>query len=137
MKAYLAGPMAGYPDHNWPLFKRVTTFLRSRKYTVFCATESGGNPALTYLESLKLSLIHMLQADTILLLPGWEKSRGATLELLLASALEYEIYRVRIENEDITIWGFHPSKWAVAKYFLLAHFPDRIKDETHLIPTNP
>jgi hypothetical protein len=102
MKYYLAGPMAGKPDRNWPYFKKIAAYFRSRGYEVNCPTESGGSPTLGSLASLKLSLIHMLSCDGIIMLPGWSLSRGATLELLLAKLLDYKIMLLKDGDCDGT-----------------------------------
>lgn len=125
MKAYLAGPMAGYPEQNWPLFKRVTSYLRERKYDICCPTECAVDITLGWLVCLKADLKGMLDCETIYLLPGWNKSRGATFELLIATILEYKIWRVGIEGEDITLWSYDFSKLDALKTFIAAHFPDR------------
>lgn len=109
MKYYLAGPMAGHPEHNWPYFKKITAYLRVRGYDIACPTESGGKEELGYVTSLKLSLIHLLQCDAIIMLPGWSSSRGATLELLLAVLLDYRIMKLQESDEAegvYQLWKF-------------------------------
>lgn len=127
MKYYLAGPMAGIPEYNWPLFKHVTKHLRSIGMEIYCATESGGNPNKTYIESLKLSLIHLLKCDNILLLPDWSKSRGATLECLLAFLLRYTLHEVSIIHDEIAVSLYTPERHDVLKKFVSAWWRDSVK----------
>jgi nucleoside 2-deoxyribosyltransferase len=39
MRLYLAGPMRGRPEFNFPVFKKVANELRSVGYSVFCPAE--------------------------------------------------------------------------------------------------
>jgi hypothetical protein len=124
MKCYLAGPMAGRAEHNWPLFKRVAAYLRERDYDILCPTESGGKEELGYIPSLKLSLIHMLKADALILLPGWMMSRGATIELLLATLLEYKVYEADIDLDQIGLWKKDYTRLFVIRCFLTMWFKE-------------
>lgn len=113
MNVYLAGPMRGYPAFNFPAFHEATRQLRAEGYTVFSPAErdnqhhgtdiSAGN--LTGDEAIAaqqhgFSLREALaddtawickHADAIAVLPGWEKSKGATAERALGIALGLEI----------------------------------------------
>jgi hypothetical protein len=46
----------------------------------------------------------MLEADTIVLLPGWQESKGARLEAAIATELELTIVEY-VEEEDRTPTG--------------------------------
>lgn len=114
MKVYLAGPMRGIPEFNFPAFHTAAKFLRSAGYTVFNPAErdeaahgKGVNASATGdlkdIEHTGFSLREALHADTtficleaqgIALLPGWENSKGARAELALAEALGLEVIRL-------------------------------------------
>ncbi len=110
---YLAGPMQGYPEFNFPTFNAVSWALRQDGHTVFNPAEkdierhagvniSAGNAKgdITVAKaehgfSLRTALNEdcefiCLQANCIVLLPGWEKSNGAQAEHRLAVALQSE-----------------------------------------------
>jgi len=109
MKIYVAGPMRGYPEFNFPAFVAATAKLRDAGHSVFNPAErdlaTGFDPTgLTgsdeELAKLAFSLRDALGADThyicseaeaIYMLPGWEKSTGAVAERALAEALGLEI----------------------------------------------
>lgn len=110
-KVYLAGPMQGYPEFNFPAFKYHAQKLRDKGYYVFSPAErdiarhggvdiSKGNDSGS-LESAEkdhgFSLREALRDDTnficmeataIALMPGWEYSSGAGAEFALAKALK-------------------------------------------------
>lgn len=109
MKIYLAGPMRGIPEFNFPAFHTATARLRALGHFVFCPAErdiektgvdiSRGNEAgdnavaeaehgFNLREALKDDLEFIcLHADAIALLPGWENSKGANAERATAIAL--------------------------------------------------
>lgn len=99
MKIYLAGPMRGITDFNFPAFHFAARKLREMGYTVFSPAEKGEetgfieNPLQQHsLEfrrlvfSLDLDWI-CKHADAVALLPGWEKSKGACAEKAAAEAV--------------------------------------------------
>lgn len=95
---YLSGPMAGYPEHNWPAFEKATQVLRDTGVKLISPDEV--NPAAnlsappTYpVHFLKADIIEMItKADGIILLKGWPRSRGAKAELSIALDLEYPVW---------------------------------------------
>lgn len=107
MKIYLAGPMRGYPNFNFPAFDRAAAVLRAEGHTVFSPAERDreaygaeiennptgdeskvANPACTINDCMAADCEWICRnADAVALLPGWEKSSGANAELTLAKAL--------------------------------------------------
>jgi Domain of unknown function (DUF4406) len=93
MKVYIAGPMTGLPQNNFPAFDEAARRLREQGYEVVSPAElddpADRDLALKDLPATKtwgdfLARDVKLIADTgigaIVLLPGWDKSRGARLE---------------------------------------------------------
>lgn len=92
---YLSGPMKGYPDSNYPLFNRVAAELRAEGHEVYNPAEfphdsSQGEFPLRRAFAEYCAFI-CSRADTIVLLPGWEKSLGVSAELALAKNCRLEI----------------------------------------------
>ena len=102
MRIYLAGPMTGIPDHNYPLFDHVTEQLQAEGHEVFNPadlTRMFYGSLQTFLElsaderlnAVKVLLAKeltwiALNAEAVYLLPGWEDSYGARAEYALAAA---------------------------------------------------
>lgn len=88
MKIYLAGPMKGYPESNYPLFNRVAAELRSAGHEVYNPAEfPHDGPQETFpLRKAFAAYSKFIceEAEAICLLPGWEKSLGVSAELALA-----------------------------------------------------
>jgi len=85
-KCYIAGPMTGYPELNYPKFAEVAVRLRAMGFEVVSPAEL--NPLTeTYANAMKKDIVALVDCDHIYLLDGWEKSKGATLEHHIASVL--------------------------------------------------
>lgn len=89
-QVYIAGPMTGIPELNYPLFNDVEQWLLSYGYSVQNpATNNvvGYTGDALWREYMRLSLRQISYCDAVVLLPGWEKSKGASLEKHIADAM--------------------------------------------------
>jgi hypothetical protein len=92
MRIYVAGPMSGYLDCNYPAFHAAATAWRAAGWEVVNPAENfGGQQGLPYADYMRQDLTQLLTCDAIALLPGWEKSKGASLEHHVAVVLELRI----------------------------------------------
>ena len=85
MKVYLSGPMRGHPDLNFPAFHYAAKKLRKQGFEVYSPAEND-DPDIRIALAKDTSWI-CRQADIVAVLPGWETSRGAKMEIALAYAL--------------------------------------------------
>lgn len=113
MRVYVAGPMRGIAEFNFPAFNAAADRLRSEGHEVFnpaerdnerhgvdiskgnasgceetAAKEHGFDLRVALGEDLAFICAH---ADAIALLPGWEDSKGARAEYATAIALGLQI----------------------------------------------
>lgn len=86
-RVYIAGPMTGVPEWNFPLFNSTARRLRDVGAHVENPAEINPDTDMEWHEAMRANIPRLLTCDTLYLLPGWEKSRGATLEYSLATAL--------------------------------------------------
>lgn len=84
---YVAGPMTGYIDLNFPAFNVVADMLRVEGYTVLNPADHGVIEGATWEDYLRFDITKLIQCDTIYLLEGWQDSKGAQLEYLIAERL--------------------------------------------------
>lgn len=98
MRVYISGPMSSDPDYM-SKFAKADSFLRNQGYHV-------ANPAelyrslpdnVTYEELLNLDLHILNLCDTLVQLPGWERSPGANREYGYALAMD----KLIVEYKDI------------------------------------
>lgn len=89
--AYLSGPMTGYADYNRPAFRRAAYELRDRGYTVLSPAEDS-DETTDWDDCLRKDLIHLTKVTMVVVLPDWERSRGARLEVAVGAALGLPIY---------------------------------------------
>ena len=87
-RIYIAGPMTGLPEHNFPAFYAAADRLRQGGWDVVNPAENfGGRTDLPRSAYLRADVAALTQCDAIALLPGWEKSAGAALEAALAAEI--------------------------------------------------
>lgn len=117
-KIYLAGPMRGIPQFNYPAFAKAAAALRAKGFYVFNPAEAdiertgkdAGelSPAGDLAEAtakgfdLRAALCEDLtficeEAHGIAMLPGWQNSKGATAER--ATALALGLFVIRLDGE--------------------------------------
>lgn len=117
-KVYVAGPMRGYPEFNFPAFNYATKRLREKGYEVFNPAEADGDAwghgfekgnkkgceqqlaqELKLHDAMQVARECFLRdttwicthADAIAVLPGWTDSKGARAEVALGEAIGLEI----------------------------------------------
>lgn len=88
---YIAGPMTGKPFNNYPAFDAAEDVLTKKGFVV---ENPANNPGSTWEDFLRASLVQIARSDGVALLPGWSESRGACLEVHVASVLSMPIRTV-------------------------------------------
>ena len=85
MKLYLAGPMTGMPDDNFPAFHAAAKWLRGQGHEAINPAENfDGHRNLPLETYLRRDLADVCTCEGVALLEGWEQSRHAPLEALVA-----------------------------------------------------
>lgn len=88
---YVAGPMTGLPDFNYPAFNAAAATLRAQGHTVLNPAENPVPPCGTWQGYMRLALAQLVQCECIVLLPGWAESKGALIERKLAQVLGMDV----------------------------------------------
>lgn len=101
---YLSGPMTGVDDHGLAAFAAARATLRDRGYSVLCPSEvSSVQPNFAREDHLRRDFNFVLLADEVCVLPGWQHSKGAVIEVNLAIALSLPVWEfqsgLRIDGE--------------------------------------
>lgn len=91
MRIYISGPMSGLQDLNFPAFHAAAAELRARRYEVVNPAEINPDSLMSWAQCMRADIKALCDCDALALLPGWERSKGAHLELHLAHRLEMRI----------------------------------------------
>lgn len=115
---YVAGPMRGIPEFNFPAFFEAEATLTAAGWEVFNPAREDmqvdpGASKLTeeeatanFAQYMERDLALVCRADAVVVLPGWERSQGARLEVHVAretgkEVLEYPLlHPVEFVPED-------------------------------------
>lgn len=85
--------MRGIADYNFPAFHAATARLRAAGHEVWSPAErdeqqDGFNPSADEAKPLRYYMLYdlpaVLHSDAVAVLPGWESSTGANLEVHVA-----------------------------------------------------
>jgi hypothetical protein len=99
---YIAGPMTGLPESNYPAFNDA----------VENPAENPRPPGGEWLEYMRMSLRQLSRVDALVMLPGWQNSRGARIEVDTALKLGFNVFTleeaVRIPVEEGAV-AHHPA----------------------------
>lgn len=98
-RIYLAGPMTSLPNFNWDSFNAEAVRLRALGYEVENPAEGHETQSEPWLYYMRMAITKMLTCDQIALLPGWEKSRGASIEAHLAFDIGMHVMPVELITE--------------------------------------
>lgn len=94
-RVYLAGPMSGIKDFNYPAFHAAASRWREAGWEIENPAEHfDGRTDLPYSTYMRAALESLLRCDAIALLSGWWDSPGARLEYQVAQALGMTVYYV-------------------------------------------
>jgi hypothetical protein len=114
---FLSGPMRGYPNFNFDVFRETRQRLRADGITVVCPAErdeqNGFNPVglngtETELQAAGFDIYHALadsvhdilnNVDVVVVLPGWQKSVGTRIEMAVALKYNKPVYTLADNGE--------------------------------------
>ena len=104
MRCYLSGPMTGRTDHNYPAFHAAAADLRAWGFEVINPADAfDGDTTLPWSTYIREDIDVLLGVDCVAALPGWERSRGALLEVTIAAALDLPIFEARDPDRFINV----------------------------------
>lgn len=113
-RIYLSGPMSGQPDRGRPVFAEATARLRAAGFEVVNPAEHQGPvDGKQWHEYLRFDLKLLVDCDAVAVLPGWQESKGAALEVHAARALRMEVREVDIGIKTAGVFLGHAGQVAL------------------------
>ena len=114
-RIYLSGPMTGLPDLNFAAFHAMTTNLRAGGHTVTNPAEINPDGG-TWNDCMRRDIAALMHCDIVATLPGWEHSKGARLEVLIAERLGMTVVNAHDLVARETAWtnGQGCDQWTKA-----------------------
>lgn len=95
---YIAGPMTGLPENNYPAFNYAEEELTGLGYSVENPAWNSLGEGDHWIGYMRLGLAQLLKCRGIYMLDGWQDSRGARIELNTAIDLKMAVW---FENEAV------------------------------------
>ena len=86
-RIYIAGPMTNMPALNFPAFHAEAARLRALGYEVANPAEINPDTTDSWNTCMRRNIPELVKCDGVVLLEGWERSRGASLEAHIAHSL--------------------------------------------------
>jgi len=141
-KVYIAGPMRGHAEFNFAAFDAAKARGTEKGFECispadldrasgFDATGTGLRgtdeefPRERLLEAIRRDFDALAECDAIALLPGWENSRGAIMELMWADLLGLEV----LDAQD-----FLPLPLPLPKLFVAMVPPGQPENPQYVLP---
>jgi len=90
-RLYVAGPMSGYPESNYPAFNEAARRLTDAGFEVLNPATSVVGTEAHYVDFLREDLRMMLECHGVALLEGWWESVGARNEAQVAGILKMPV----------------------------------------------
>jgi hypothetical protein len=92
MKVYISGMITGLKhDQYRKKFKEAAEFLSGLGYDTIDPSDLGKPEHHAWVYYMRKAIPQLCECDTIYMLEGWAKSKGASLEHTIASSLGFNI----------------------------------------------
>ena len=120
VKAYIAGPVTGLPDGNKHMFAAAAKWLRENtpwdvvsplemdSPEEFAATMTDHYGSV-YWQRMVHDFKTVIEVDALVLLPEWQRSKGAKIEVFAALSLGKRFYGWDFDPGGVAFGAIHPS----------------------------
>ena len=112
-KIYISGPITGFNlEERRRFFSQMAELAKSNGFTPVNPFDNGIDPDADYADHMVADIKMLIECQAILMLPDWELSEGAKLELKVAVTCHIETYKVVAEwdKDDYTIQPLPPKE---------------------------
>ena len=101
MVIYLCGPMTGLPDFNVNEFNKIAKALEKDKHTIINPADLNKlypNQSWEFYMEKCIYILSNVDIDMVILLDGWEKSKGVLKEIETVKKLPYDVKICEYKN---------------------------------------
>ena len=105
VRAYISGPITGHENTARQRFEDAETFLRDAGYYVFNPERALRGTGFSYGEYMQICLEMLERCHVLVMTEGWEKSKGACIELGYALS-QKNIRILELSNGELSELGF-------------------------------
>lgn len=123
---YLAGPMSGLVEFNAPAFQYAESQIRELSTARAVINPARHPVGLSLVHYYELGVIDARNADMLVLLPGWRRSRGVLMELtaraprfrwhMSAHAIVRLLLEVKIEEVAMRLEAIRPEERGAVEF---------------------
>lgn len=106
-RIYVAGPMSGLPDMNYPAFNEAAARLRDKGWHVENPAENPDphvDASCHWTAYMRMGVSQLMTCHAIYMLPGWQQSKGASLEYLIAQRLGLQVMQHHQQEDVLQEW---------------------------------
>ena len=91
MTAYISGPVTGMPNRNEEQFEALARKLEAIGFQTMVPTRIVP-PSIEWEAAMRICLSAMTKSDIVVVLPGWQDSKGASIEHDVAKQLGIPVF---------------------------------------------
>jgi hypothetical protein len=97
---YIAGPMTGIPEFNYPAFRVAKSALVAAGYLVLSPADNDDGDEHDWAWFMRKALAQIIRSDAVAVLPDSVCSKGALLEVTVARALGMDVRPVAVWERE-------------------------------------
>lgn len=120
---YIAGPMTGLPGFNFAAFDEARDRLAATGYIVYSPADVSRNFGVDPLlpadlvdeymvqQLMRIDISLVMEADVVVMLPGWEHSRDARCKASVARAIGTPVVDCDMNEIDLLVLDEVIDRW--------------------------
>ncbi len=98
---YVSGKMTGLKDHGFRSFQDAKKKLEAQGIIALLPSENFGGAVVDALRAayMRRDILQVLNADAVVVLPGWQNSEGAKAEIVVAREIGIPVLNIEDLSE--------------------------------------
>jgi hypothetical protein len=110
-RIYISGPMSDISDLNRKAFEDMASRLRGLNFLPLIPHDNGLPITATYNAHLVRDIEIMLTCDAVVVLEGWQHSKGASIEAFTADQMGIKVFfEGKTHEQELIDWNHSTHK---------------------------